>query len=166
MLDEIPHCSQFMIRLRWVNSDEVITNVSVAIDAKYHQIAFQSVLVHKPLNLGYMCIWTPWSNGNWCDLQGQFWYINLRSSSECSNCYCFLPSTNIQNDKGILPKVPARPSFPIIHETAWPVFIHKESSWEQAPKPLCLNYSIPALLTLHIQFDGSGAWHENVVFST
>ena len=62
-------------------------------------------------------------------------------------------------------KVSDRPSFPIIHETAWPVFIHKESSWEQAPKPLCLNYSIPALLTLHIQFDGSGAWHENVVFS-
>ena len=35
------------------NSDEVITNVSVAIDAKYRQIALRSVLVHKPLNLGY-----------------------------------------------------------------------------------------------------------------
>ena len=40
-------------------SDEVITNVSGAIDAKYRQIALRSVLVHKPLNLGYICIWTP-----------------------------------------------------------------------------------------------------------
>ena len=35
------------------NSDEVITNVSGAIDAKYRQIVLRSVLVHKPLNLGY-----------------------------------------------------------------------------------------------------------------
>ena len=62
--------------------DEVITNVSCAIDAKYHQIALRLVLVHKPLNLGYVCIWTPWSNGNWCDLEGRFGYINLRSPSE------------------------------------------------------------------------------------
>ena len=55
------------------NSDEVITNVSGAIDAKSCQIALRSVLVHKPLNLGYICIWIPWSNGNWCDLEGRFW---------------------------------------------------------------------------------------------
>ena len=35
------------------NSDEVITNVSGAIDAKYCQIALRLVLIHKPLNLGY-----------------------------------------------------------------------------------------------------------------
>ena len=35
------------------NSDEFITNVSGAIDAKYRQIALRSVLVHKPLNLCY-----------------------------------------------------------------------------------------------------------------
>jgi hypothetical protein len=23
-----------------------------------------------------MTIWTLWSNGNWCDLEGRFWYIN------------------------------------------------------------------------------------------
>ena len=34
------------------NSDEVITNISDVIDAKYHQIALRLVLVHKPLNLG------------------------------------------------------------------------------------------------------------------
>ena len=33
------------------NLDEVITNASSAIDAKYNQIALRSVLVHKPLNL-------------------------------------------------------------------------------------------------------------------
>ena len=31
--------------------DEVITNISGGIDAKYHQLALGSVLVHKPLNL-------------------------------------------------------------------------------------------------------------------
>ena len=36
-----------------------ITNISSAINAKYSQIALWSVLVHKPLNLGYICIWTP-----------------------------------------------------------------------------------------------------------
>ena len=38
------------------------------------------------------------------NLEGWFWYINLHSSSKCLNCYCFLPSTNIQNDKVMLPK--------------------------------------------------------------
>ena len=42
----------------------------------------RSDLVHKPLSLGYISIWTPWSNGNWCDDCGWHWYINLRSSSE------------------------------------------------------------------------------------
>ena len=27
-------------------------------------------------------IWTPWSNGNRCDLEVRFWYKNLHSSSE------------------------------------------------------------------------------------
>ena len=35
-------------------SDEVITNISGAIDAKYRQIALLLVFVHKPLNLGYL----------------------------------------------------------------------------------------------------------------
>ena len=51
----------------YVYLDEVITNVSGAIDAKYRQIAHRSFLVHKPLsqlNLGYICIWTSWLNGN------------------------------------------------------------------------------------------------------
>ena len=56
------------------NLDEVITNVSGAIDAKYRQIVLRSVLVHKPLNLGYISIWPPSSNGNWCDDCGWHWY--------------------------------------------------------------------------------------------
>ena len=46
----------------------------------------RSVLVHKPLNLGQIIIWTPWSNCNWCDGCGWQSYINLRYSSELLNC--------------------------------------------------------------------------------
>ena len=54
-------------------SDKVIANVGGAIDAKYRQIVLQSVVVHKPLNSSA----NNWSNGNWFDLEVQFWYINL-----------------------------------------------------------------------------------------
>ena len=37
---------------KFVLSDDVITNVSGAIDEKYRQIVFKSVLVHKPALLG------------------------------------------------------------------------------------------------------------------
>ena len=33
-------------------------------------------------DLGGINIWTLWSNGNWWDLEGQFWYINLHLTSE------------------------------------------------------------------------------------
>ena len=33
-------------------------------------------------DFGGITIWTLWSNGNWCDLEGRFWYINLRLTSE------------------------------------------------------------------------------------
>ena len=33
-------------------------------------------------DFGGITIWTLWSYGNWCDLEGQFWYIYLRLTSE------------------------------------------------------------------------------------
>ena len=72
--------------------DEVITNVSGAIDAKYRQIALRSVLVHKPLNLGYICIWTPWSNGNWCDDCGWHWFL-IRICQELKSAQIFIAHT-------------------------------------------------------------------------
>ena len=39
-------------------------------------------------DLGGITIWTPWSNGNWCDIEGQFWYINFRLTSSKISSKC------------------------------------------------------------------------------
>ena len=43
-----------LVKVIIANLDVVITNVSGAIDTKYRWIALQSVLVLKPLKLGYL----------------------------------------------------------------------------------------------------------------
>ena len=59
----------------WGNKQQ---NQVIRINAKYHQMAFRPVLVHLPEILeDQITIGNPWSNGNWCDLEGQFWFINL-----------------------------------------------------------------------------------------
>ena len=45
-----------LVKVIIANLDVVITNISSAIDTKYRQIALRSVLVLKPLKLGYIYV--------------------------------------------------------------------------------------------------------------
>ena len=48
-----------LVKVIIANLDVVITNVSGAIETKYWQIALRSVLVLKPLKLGYIYVFAP-----------------------------------------------------------------------------------------------------------
>ena len=48
-----------LVKVIIANLDVVITNVSGVIDTKYRRIALRSVLVLKPLKLGYTYVFAP-----------------------------------------------------------------------------------------------------------